>query len=494
LRRIGLENALFPAKAPRLPRRRSDTLHRSGGLLLGGGSENCSWSPAGQCATIGVLNEGASTAESAAAALQAAAAVWLKGCIAMFYRALLVCLATLGSVAHHRGHAEESKEKGSKEPGVLLSSKVATDGGFLTLPVIVGDQWRLFMVDTGTTVTTLDTPLVKDLPKADEAMRAMRAKRNGASIPDLFVPPKMVVSGTIAGEIEVPGECAVASLDLSEVRAASKQYIEGILGFDFLVRYAMEIDLAAGTLRLLDSRRLPVAKHDAILDIDMRYDRPYLPVATGDVKSLALLDTGALSTLHLDHKLYRHLVDHGKLEGWLLEAKEVNGKKKGLYMPAGWLYDLKVGPFTHYYQAVKDNDDISLLGLYYWRRYHCIFDFPKKLVYLDKGPFFNVFDDSHHAGIHINTSADDKKKKVVTAVNIGGWAEDKVRVGDQLFQIDGEGVESDSAATIYRRMSFHHDRTCELRLIRDGKEFTVVLPATGLQPKLGDDGELMDQD
>jgi hypothetical protein len=227
----------------------------------------------------------------------------------------------------------------------------------------------------------------------------------------------------------------------------------------------------------------------------MRYDRPYLPVATGDVKSLALLDPGALSTLHVERRLYRYLVDHGQLERWILDLKEVDGKQKALFMPSAWLHDLRLGPFVHYDLAVHEDDGVSLLGLYYWRRYRCIFDFPKSQVFLDKGPLFDVADDSHHAGIHIKTLADDKKKKVVAAVNWGCWADrNGVRVGDQLIQIDGEGVESDSTTTVDRRMSFHHDRTCELRLIREGKEFTIVLPATGLQPKLGDDGELMDQD
>jgi hypothetical protein len=424
---------------------------------------------------------------------QAAAAIWLKGCIAMFYRALLVCLATLGSFAQYRGHAEEPKEKGSKEPGVLLSSKIATNGGFLTLPVKVGDQWRAFIVDTGTAVTTFDAPLVKDLPKADEAMRAMRVQRMKEVIPDLYVAPKMIVRGTTAGEIEFPGECAVASMDLSIVRASSRQPIDGILGMDFLVRYAVELDLAAGTLRLLDSTQLSVSKHDAILDIDMIDLRPCSHVALGDVKSLVLLDTGALATLYIERNLFRHLADHGQLNRWLLEEEEIDGKKKGRFAALGWLHELPIGPFTHYCLAVHagDKDSANLLGLYYWRRYRCIFDFPKRHVYLDKGPLFDVFDDTHHAGMFFTK---EENKLVVADIIKGGWVEDKVRVGDQLIQIDGKGVESETRLTLYNRLAFHHDRTCELRLVRAGKEFTVVLPATGLQPKLKDDGTFVKED
>jgi hypothetical protein len=162
------------------------------------------------------------------------------------------------------------------------------------------------------------------------------------------------------------------------------------------------------------------------------------------------------------------------LHQWILGVKTTG---------EAWLYDLKVGPFTHYQQAVMDHDDISLLGLYYWRRYRCTFDFPKRQVHLDKGPLFDVFDDSHHAGIYPTLSTDDKKKIVVAYVVKGCWADrNGVRVGDRLLQIDGKGVESDSLHIIQRRMSFHHDRPCELRLVRDGKEFTIALPASGSQP------------
>lgn len=403
----------------------------------------------------------------------------------MLYRLSLLSLAAFASFALLPGYAEEPKE-----PEVLLSSKVATDGGFLTLNVKVGDQWRRFMVDTGANWTTFDAALVKDLPKAEKAMRALRAAFPGNKpIPDLYVAPKMIVSGSIAGELEFPDGYPVQSDNLSKplskARAASNLAIEGILGMDFLWKYAMELDLAAGTLRLLDSRRLPAAKHDATLDIDLPNGSPFLSVTASDVPFRALLDTGLLSTVSIERKLYDELKSRGELSQWILGEKQVDGKTGILTTGEGWLSDLKVGPFTHYYQHVTDDKDISLLGLYYWRRYRCVFDFPKRKVYLDKGPLFDVFDDSDHAGIYPTFSADGEKKKVVVAyVNKGCWADrNGVRVGDQLVQIDGRGVESDSLHIIQRRLCFHHDRTCELRLVRDGKELTIVLPASGTQPR-----------
>jgi hypothetical protein len=290
--------------------------------------------------------------------------------------------------------------------------------------------------------------------------------------------------------VEFPAECAVKSYDLAPARAASKQPIEGILGMDFLSRYAMELDLAAGTLRLLNSQRLPPeAKHDATIDIHMIHLNPFVPLSVaGDVQSVALLDTGALATLYAERKWYDRLVHSGQLMRWLLDEKEVDGKKQRLYAHAGWLHDLKVGPFTHYCLVVylEDKDEpFSLLGLYYWRRYRCIFDFPKNQVYLDKGPLFDVFDDLNQAGILLTKK---ENQLLVDGVVMPSRAKHEgVHVGDQIIQIDGEGVESDTLQTISNRHSFRHDRTCELRLIRDGKELTIVLPATGSQPKPVDD-------
>jgi len=393
-------------------------------------------------------------------------------------RELFLLVALAGPCAG--GQAEQPKE-----PGLVLSSRIATDGDFLTLPVKVDGEWRTFMVDTGTPTTLLDTSLVTRLKKAGETMRS-RVPRHEA-IPDLYVPPKMIVTGTMTGEIEFPAECAVISDDLSKARGASEQPIVGVLGMDFLERYAMDLDLVGGTLRLLDSRLLLPTKHDATLEIDMVHRHPCLQVSSRSSEFWALLDTGALLSFDIERKVYDRLVEHGELRPFPFE-EELDGRKHTRFAVEGKLRELNVGPFTHYLLTVNDDDLISLLGLYYWRRYRCIFDFPRKQVHLDKGTLFDVSDDSYHAGIYVECPPGNDKEKVVTHIIKGCWADKYgVRVGDRLTQIDGKGVECKSIQTLYRRMSFHHDRPCELRLMRDGKEFTIALPATGLQRKPADD-------
>lgn len=398
----------------------------------------------------------------------------------MLYRTVLICLATITGLAHQACPGAEPKEH-----GLILSSRIATDGDFLTLPVKVGEQWRTFMVDTGAPVTTLDALLIKELQKADRAMRARVPLQE--RIPNLYIPPKMIVKGTTTGEIEFPAECAVMSADLSRARAGSEQPIVGILGMDLLERYAMELDLEGGTLRLLDSESLPAAKHDASLEIVMRDRRPCLPVGSRGVEFWALLDTGALLSLGIERDVYDRLVDREELWRFPFEVEFEGQKRMGL-ATEGLLREFKVGPFTHYLLKVKDHEPVSLLGVYYWRRYRCVFDFPKKQVYLDKGPLFDVSDDSHHAGIYLDIAAGDEKVWVVTHIIKGCQAERSgVCIGDRLIQVDGAAVEPHLCAqTIYRRMSFHHNRPCELRLVRDGKEFQVTLPATGFQPKAGE--------
>jgi hypothetical protein len=272
------------------------------------------------------------------------------------------------------------------------------------------------------------------------------------------------------------------SADLSKLRTSSSQPIYGVLGMDFLERYVMELDLAAGTLRLLDSRLLPQDIHDVSLKINMTNRNPLLKIQSNSVEFWALIDTGALLTCDLERKVYDHLVETRRIMQWSFEVEQ-NGTKAFKVGEEGWLNELKVGPFTHYMLAVDSDESITLLGLYYWRRYRCTFDFPEKRIYLDKAPLFDVFDDSGHAGVYIDIVDANEKQHVVTYLVKGCWADrNGVRVGDRLIQIDGESVASESIHGIYRRLSFRHNRECALRLVRDGKEFQLKLPVTGKQP------------
>jgi hypothetical protein len=359
-------------------------------------------------------------------------------------------------------------------PKVLLESKVDNDGDFLVLPVEIEGKEALFFVDTAARTTMLDATVREELTSrgmnfvlAEEEFEhtSAIAERSRA-----IVPPRMNVKGTHAGNIPFPMGRAVKCVDLTLMRSLSKHHIQGILGMDFLEAYALDLDVASGSLKLFDSSTLTSPKLDGEIKLTMKSRMPYVPIVVANEKCDAVLSTGSLMTLRLNGALFKQLVKSDDIA--CLEIANLGRKSAHL----GWLKELQLGPFSHKALYAQPKDDApNLLGLEYWRRYHCVFDFPREVAYFEKGKFFDAVDDGDHAGIHVKKVVGEAP---VVQYVVKGSASDNagVRTGDRLVSIDGRDLRLIGQPQMRRFLCFRHERTCELVLNREGEEIHVKLP------------------
>lgn len=362
-------------------------------------------------------------------------------------------------------------------PTPILVSRIATDGDFVTLPVRVDDRRLVFMVDTGSSTTTFDTSFRNRLAPAGEAERRRVAPDEEAS--ELFMPPSMTVTGTDSGAIPFPRDCPVVCRDLAEVREVSSFPIQGVIGMDFLAAYALELDLVEGRICLYaDAGFTKKSWGDVQIGMSIPLQRPCLEIESAGVFYWALIDTGALLSLDIERDAYEYLMARRQITEVMFMVSVGDRWKVGA-TDEGWLRELKVGPFRHRDISINVHR-VSLLGLYYWRRYHCVFDFPGKTIYLKKNRFFDVRDDTDHAGIYVEPAEGAADARRVAYVALASAADRAgVRVDDYLVSVDGRKVGADSQHSIYRRLSFRHDRPCELVLSRQGSEIRITLPASG---------------
>lgn len=378
------------------------------------------------------------------------------------------------------------------EPTVLLQSKVATDGDFLVLPVQIAGKQYSFMVDTGALVSILDQSFQDKLTVFDESIAETDVLPGVKS--KLYNSPPLTIQGNEAGTLLFKENSPVYCIDLSKARQASDQQIDGVLGMDFLGRYALRLDLAAGELKLLDSGTVTEMPQEASLSIDMVEGKlpnsdivgyqPCVQINSGNISYWALIDTGAMwASLFVDRQTHKVLIQHQRLSPWPLMRKEDGVTKIGTSDPAT-LRDLTLGPFTHYLLDVKGAERCCKLGIPYWQRYHATFDFPAGRLLLDKGPLFEMTDEAGHSGIFVE-EANDGKSKVVSLLMFGCSAQQNgVQVGDQILSINGESTEEMSRYHLLRRLSERREQVCELSLKRDDKEFTVTLPMLDKMPDL----------
>jgi hypothetical protein len=179
----------------------------------------------------------------------------------------------------------------SASPRIIQEFDVASGGDGVLLPVTFKGKTYLFLLDTGTEVTTFDAALRADLGASKGTTQITTS--NGRAGGEMFDAPKATIA-----RIRLETEGVVTSVDPSAARKASGLDMCGVLGMDFLQRHVVRIDFDAGKVQFLksvDPNDQRLGKPLAILN-----NQPRKPVVIG-AASLGravdfLVDTGATAT------------------------------------------------------------------------------------------------------------------------------------------------------------------------------------------------------
>lgn len=226
------------------------------------------------------------------------------------------------------------------DSGVLIESKIATDGDFVTLPVKVDGKWYHFVVDTGTPITTLDQSFIKHLSPATEDSRKLVPRTSLT----LYKSPKILVAGSEKGFLAFPSEKPVACENLETFTITSDLNFSGVLGMDFLSSYALDLDLSQGIVKILDSAKYTPTGNPVVRHIEMEQLSPRLSLESNRGRFLGVISTGAMASLFLEKRVARHLFESGELRAAEFKV-EINGKVELLRGSEARLESLYIGPF-----------------------------------------------------------------------------------------------------------------------------------------------------
>jgi len=358
------------------------------------------------------------------------------------------------------------------DSGVLIESKIATDGDFVTLPVKVDGEWYHFVVNTGAPITILDKSFVKQLSPATEHSKQLVPRTSRT----LYKSPKIVVAGSEKGAIAFPSENPVACENLETFTITSDLKFSGVLGMDFLSSYALDLDLSQGILKILDSAKYTPTGKPVVRPIEMVRLHPVLSLESNRGRFGGVISTGAMASLFVEKRVAQYLFDSGELRPTEFKV-EVDGKTELFRGSEARLESLYIGPFVHHDLVIYPEDGTSLIGLYYWRRFHCVFDFPRNRVLLEKSAWYDQIDDYDHAGLNFSrTKIPLRPAWFVERLNVGSRGEEAgVKLGDILLSVDGVPVHDCSVHSIFRKLSFRGNRKCNLVVERDGKELPIEI-------------------
>jgi predicted aspartyl protease len=353
--------------------------------------------------------------------------------------------AVLGSAADAALAADEGpvgvpgKSDSPPKAKLLASFAVGKFGEHMVVPIHVGDREILCLVDTGATHNVFDIELKSSLG-AQLGTGVM-----GTSGGDLEVPIYRAPAARLGG-IELSREDPVACLDLSHWRKRMGVDLRGVVGMAALKRHVVRIDFDRGALEILEPGAEPSTSwgRPVALRTDNNGLRCFATLSVGGADREFLVDTGA-NMITIDRPTADALVRRSEAH-YMAQADALSFDGKHRSAVYG-LRRLAMGAYTQQCVALWQDGELKL-GLTFFSCYQVVFDFPKRIMYLQPGARFG--DDEHveTAGLEI----DDRNEEMVVAYvwNSGAAGRAGLRAGDRLVKV------GDREASSYELYELRH--------------------------------------
>jgi predicted aspartyl protease len=263
-------------------------------------------------------------------------------------------------------------------------------GGLIYVKVSINDTPMAFLLDTGAEATILNASRVAKLGLT--AVGSFATGAGGGDVVLAFVPhvTTKVGGATVRDQI-------VGAIDLDAIEAQLKRPLDGILGYDFLSRFVIEIDYPSTTMRLFDratyrhpgaGKPIPITLEDSTPALDAMIDVP----GQGKLPGHYVLDTGCLCAL----TVFKPFVDQHKLLAAFPQAKQTGfsagaggaTQEVSANIPALEIGEVRVtNPRADFARdttgALANPESAGVIGSVVWGRFVLVLDYKGKQVFLD---------------------------------------------------------------------------------------------------------------
>jgi hypothetical protein len=263
-------------------------------------------------------------------------------------------------------------------------------GGLIFVDVMVnGTTPMSFVVDSGAESTVFNSSRLRKLGL--DATGTFAAGAGGGDVTVGYVPH---VSYAI-GDAEVRDQI-VSAIPLDALEGPIGRRIDGIIGYDFLSRFVVEIDYAHKQLRLKDQATykhapgspVPLTIEDSTPFVDASVEVPGAKPVPGHFT----LDTGCLCEV----SLFSPFITAHDLLARVPDAKNTGfsaGAGGETHQLSAQITSLRIGshtidrPTADFGQdatgATADPESAGLIGAIVWRRFVLVLDYKRKQAWLD---------------------------------------------------------------------------------------------------------------
>jgi hypothetical protein len=272
------------------------------------------------------------------------------------------------------------------------------------------------------------------------------------------------------------------AVPLTKLAQMSGHELAGILGFDFINEFVIEIDYRARQLTLHDKAAYRYSGRGEKLPISFngaghpQLSAEIVPFSGSPTQGRFTLDIGSGAALILN----RPFVDEkgfltsdrptvpwleGLAFGGLVPGRigRLSAIKLGSYVindPVTVFSEATIGPF-----ASSEND--GNIGAAVWEQFKVILDYERRQVILEPNDQFGKYIEYNRSGLVLAAAADDSHMvKVEKVADNSPASEAGIRPGDLLVSIDGRTTKGFSLSQL--RSKLQDSKECRLILQRNG--------------------------
>jgi predicted aspartyl protease len=263
-------------------------------------------------------------------------------------------------------------------------------GGLVFAKVTINGTPLSFVVDTGAEATVLNASRLDKLGLSSIGSFATGA--GGGDVVLSFVPQVT----TQLGDAKVSDQIVVA-IPLDHLERPLQRPLDGILGYDFLSRFVIELDYANQTMRIFDrssyhhtgaGKPIAVTLEDGTPFIDAEIEVPN----KGRIGGHFVLDTGCLCDVQLstpfvdEHRLlsaFPHAKQAGFSSGAGGATNEMTATIPALHVGGEKIESPRADFARDTHGANADPESAGLIGSLTWKRFVLVLDYKHQQVFLD---------------------------------------------------------------------------------------------------------------
>ncbi len=340
------------------------------------------------------------------------------------------------------------------------------DGVMIRVPVNVSGRTLDFLVDTGFSVSAIDTKYAATLGASIGDCRIESPLGVKTSLP-LFRCPEMSLGG-------MPVRLdKIAALDLTMAQRVSGQPCDGILGMDFFTHCIVSLDFERKLVNLYDSTPEQLKQAAVPVPLELADQRYSARVVVNRIHPLDLLvDTGDNSSLSLNSESWQMVFSSNREDEITTTVAGVgNQVTQSKVAVVGRLSIQSLGYTNLHATLIRNTTDPSHLGLGFFRRHTVTFDFPHHRLYLQPGREFSEPDRENMSGLHLLR---EDGEATVYSVDENSPAYDQgVRPGDIIASVNGQEATSLALSAIRRTFQSEDGAPVNLRIRRGSESLEI---------------------